>query len=136
MTPCRALDAIVAEKVMNRTPKHEITDEGDSYYDRCLLCGYNPGQENTMGNEAKWPVCDGYPSYSTKITDAWGVVEKMSGTTKEYWTLERFSSGAVATFHYEGGRDLPWIEGEYKADALEMPEAICRAALKAVGVTE
>lgn len=72
------------------------------------------------------------PNYSTNIAAAMEVVEKMSSTTKEYWTLEVFSTGAVATFNYEGGRDLPWTVGEHKGAGETLALAICRAAREAV----
>lgn len=72
------------------------------------------------------------PNYSTDIAAAWQIVEQMSASTKEFWTLNYFSTGATVEFFYEGGRDRLWQVGNHEADAEDMPLAICRAALKAV----
>jgi hypothetical protein len=68
---------------------------------------------------------------SKDIRDAWAVVEKMSSTTKENWTIVQYSSGTYATFEYEGGRDLPWSIGVFNALGDDAPHAICLAAIMA-----
>jgi hypothetical protein len=84
-----------------------------------------------------WDYMDGEwvaKPYSCYMNFAAKVLDRMSSTTKEYWTLEVFSTGAVATFSYEGGRDLPWKIGESRGEGDELAEAICRAAVSAADV--
>ncbi len=70
------------------------------------------------------------------MNQAMEVLDKMSTTTKETWTLFYCSTGAVAEFHYEGGREVPWKFGVHTGESENMSTAICLAALRAVGVPE
>lgn len=64
------------------------------------------------------------------------LLDRTTNTTKEHWTLELFSSGAIATFRYEGGRDLPYVPGEYRSEADELPRAVAQTVLMATqGIT-
>lgn len=62
-----------------------------------------------------------YPSYSTNIAHTWQVVEHLTRTTKQWFTLNRYCTGCEAQFEID--------QFEYSFDALTAPEAICRAAL-------
>ena len=111
----RALDALVAEKVMGwewfRFIRHE-----DSY-----IGEFGPAQ----GDE---PIAENYgehpPLYSTSIAAAWEVVEKLRDTQ---FTLERDALVSA------GGWSC--MMGGF-GEGSTAPLAICRAALKAVGVTD
>lgn len=70
-------------------------------------------------------------SPSTNIAQAWEVVEHMTQTTKETWEFRSTTTLHTAIFEFDGGRDRPWKPGQYVGDALTMPLAICRAALRA-----
>ena len=134
----RELDALIAEKVMGWSALRGIDEISKHFPDTSKI--YSPHLAevwiNDAGERMACKECGNMPAYSAQIADAWLVVEKMSTTTKEFWKLKYFSTGAIAIFDYEGGRDLPWIAGEHEGDAEEMPEAICLAALKAVGYEE
>ena len=69
------------------------------------------------------------PHYSTNIAAAFAVVEKMTCTTKDYFTLEVFSSGAKATFQTERGEF-----SHLDSCDNEVPLCICLAALRAHGI--
>ncbi len=68
--------------------------------------------------------------YSTDIERAWEVVDKLTMTTKQWFSLEQYSTGATAKFSIIGAGDL---DCEVEADEITVPHAICLAALKAVG---
>lgn len=76
---------------------------------------------------------DCLPHYSTDIAAAWEVVEKVCGDQYDYvFRLERLTGRRApgrywAHFNHQSGRN----SGAY---AEEAPEAICKAALKALGV--
>ena len=106
----RDMDQLIAEKVFG----YAILTE--PHCDECAAMGEPMFRdENGVG-----PI----PNYSTSIADAWEVVEKLSMTTKQYWTMEYFSTGAHVEFSV-GGQS-------YEAEEETMPHAICLAALKAM----
>lgn len=76
--------------------------------------------------------CGMAPQFSESMGKAWEVVEHMTATTKESWEFHHTTTMQTAIFEFDGGRDRPWKPGQYVGDALSMPLAICRAALKAV----
>jgi hypothetical protein len=112
MKPGRELDLLVAEKVMGLTKTDYLVFDKDS---------------NIVGD-----ICDFPKSYSTDISAAWEVVEKM----KEEWgTLDitfRYDNIAVILYstHQTGHVKI----SEHIGNADTAPHAICLAALKAKGV--
>lgn len=108
----RELDALVAEKVMGWT--YRTFPDGACPLVKHWYCG-----EQYMLMK----------SFSTSITDAWQVVEKLNNLWQGHWSLVRVD-GEWAI--YENPYD---IEGyPPTAQAMTAPLAICLAALKAVGV--
>ena len=76
----------------------------------------------------------GFPQprpYSTDIKSAWELVDKLIRGTKQWFSLEQYSTGVTAKFSIIGAGDL---DCEFEADEITAPHAICMAALKAVGV--
>ena len=69
---------------------------------------------------------DKVPHYSTKIEDAWRVVEK---AFKRGWMIEPFN------VEYEAAVVYVWANGTHQfiAQGDTVQVAVCRAALKAVG---
>lgn len=124
MKPGPELDALVAEKVMGWERAQARCRECSSLAERWIWKKNGQYVADASG-ECRY-------SPSSSIREAWEVVEHMSKTTKEYWTIEYFSTGALVVFDYEGGRDLPWVAGEHRASEDTAPHAICLAALKAV----
>jgi hypothetical protein len=75
-----------------------------------------------------WKPDDGatdFPHYSTDIAAAWQVIEKMRGE-ESGMRVYRIESMSYWQFGFRGA---PWAEAD------TAPLAICRAALKTVGVT-
>ena len=72
---------------------------------------------------------DFVPYYSTDIAAAWEVVDKMIIRTPYECYLEHQTHGWMCTFRHPG------VIGGY-AHEKTAPEAICRAALKAIGIHE
>lgn len=112
----RALDAIVAERVMGVK---------EAPFGVCPTCGYGGG----YGFKE-------FPEYSTDIAAAWEVVEKLSRRNFSMHNDTGCSGceptegvGWMALFHIEGGPMAYTV-----ADTA--PLAICLAALKAVDVSE
>jgi hypothetical protein len=119
----RALDTLVAEKVMGRCLHRRLVFDASN----CPDCGKFCVVEDQRKEESFHP--------STDIAAAWEVVEKLSESF--HWTIHTpFTSG------------LPWFAGltkqgitgwngrpDYAEGAATAPRAICLAALKAVGVT-
>jgi hypothetical protein len=119
----RELDALVAEKVMGWRWLKDDERPG-----RWLQYGTSPGRSPATGSEqVVWGMMNRLPLYSTSIADAWQVVEKMRAMGKEaelFWT----DQGCEVFFARESS-----IHEGY-GFTTTMPRAICRAALKAVGV--
>ena len=133
MTPGRELDALVAEKVMGLTHEAPVCN-GYSCLEEMHDSGCSVGMANFH-----------YPAhYSTDISAAWQVVEKMRGASKigkipcdlvvwvgsanAKWFCEIFDLSPTGYVGYDG----PLIEA--KCEGITAPHAICLAALKAVGV--
>ena len=124
----REIDRLVADKVMgSKYADHEYTHNGkredregiSSYF--CITCGNPAGYHS-------------WPSYSTDIAAAWLVVEKMR---RDGWrvTIRSLKFPARETELWE-----VWLHEDLKfaargaARGQSVAEAICLAALKAVGV--
>ena len=136
MKPGRELDALVAEKVMGWKrvmappepkgfPLQGAYHACDQWYD---------GDTRVACRE-----CGDLPAYSTSISDAWEVVEKVEWqkfalfkhevskyTPEPYWTVVWQSCGEI---------QLHAVVDDCCAfaEAFTAPHAICLAALKAVG---
>jgi hypothetical protein len=110
----RDLDALVAEKVMG----HAVEKWG--------------GESHIKAPDAHPTSCakvwHDIPHYSTDISAAWQVVEKLTTTTKQWFRLEQWCTGTKATFEISGAAEK---DGEWSAEDLEAPRAICLAALTA-----
>jgi hypothetical protein len=77
------------------------------------------------------------PHYTSNISAAWEVVEKM--LERDYWIsdlgVDKFFDGTIgytARYHHTNPDSLGDFVGEVTCTTA--PEAICKAALKAVGV--
>lgn len=103
MNPGRELDVLVAEKAMGLEVKSEGRYEVGPVYKT------EPNAKGFTGEES-------IPHYSTDITAAWQVVEKM---------------GIYLDGH--GTKWVAWSQGHKGIEASTAPHAICLAALKAVG---
>lgn len=126
MKPGPELDALVAEKVMGRKREHEFDNDSDD-----PTCYYCNAYLSSRGRP-----CAGDPPYSTDIAAAWEVVEHM---------IERDMRVNVSTC-YQPDDGTPWIctlerhesqigdPNKWTEYAETAPEAICKAALAAVGV--
>ena len=131
----RELDALVAEKVMG------IEVQWRPWHDR----HGNEGREPYMANASRQGrLARGQPlysggainPYSTDISAAWEVVEKLR---KSYRVrIHEFGSGWQASLEIKDGRLRYPIEisheGDESANSDTAPHAICLAALKAVGI--
>lgn len=103
----RELDAIVAEKVMGI---------GNTFLSRCN----DPGETAYLDDQGLYRLV---PHYSTDIAAAWGVVERMRD---DDWRVDLWVD--------EDGwwvRFTRFLQVGYEC-ADTAPEAICRAALKAM----
>jgi Phage ABA sandwich domain len=112
----RELDALVAEKVMGWTQVRNSKPEGFS----SLWRGRPPGNLATLRT---------IPDYSTDISDAWKVVEKVdnrNGVAREMGVL------TASISRYDNGYTVRFFNSGVTADTA--PLAICLAALKAVAV--
>lgn len=120
----RDIDKLIAEKVMGWT---EIRESGFTGFD---FVGLDPKHKPT-----DWYLI---PHYSTAISAAWQVVEKLE--EMDFWAQLRtpFDKGAADSFYWCGftprlttgwnGRPDHWT------NAPTITMAICLAALKCVGV--
>lgn len=112
------MDALVAEKVMGLVTCADPVGRCDGA--KLGLCwAYKPGE---AGSELQ--------RYSTDIAAAWQVLEKLR---------ERFEAVAVVSDAQTGPGADPskgWVcfgqRPHFQAEGVTAPEAICRAALKAV----
>lgn len=115
----REMDALVAEKVMGLV----LTCPVDARCDHSV--GTNRDGTSAKRNFCRWP--DGkehwIPFYSTDIADAWQVVEKLKANGNNVWVEWAGTVWVCGTTSV-----FPDIE----ADTATL--AICKAALKAVGV--
>ncbi len=94
------LDALIAEKIMGLPG--DVNKGGE------LLADFIKGHWQT----------NGYPKYSTSISAAWDVVEKMDCISIR---IDKSKKGSV----------LCWLDCTYEGEGLTAPHAICLAALKA-----
>jgi hypothetical protein len=115
MSP-RERDALIAEKVMG----YEVIDvlkQGITHMDN--------GTKRWIKN----------PNYSTKIADAWQVVEKLK--QKHDFVTIVWGDGTwgchIATM-LPPNDEWEYDSNEWVADAPTAPEAICKASLLAMGV--
>lgn len=122
----RALDALVAENVMGwvmarRTDDGTWADWGSA--------PNKPPKENSLA----W-MC-AVPHYSTDITAAWTVIERL--IAQKLWTqftlIEHEGQWKVWDYHFGPEEDK---YQDYLAAAPTAPLAICLAALQAVGTQQ
>ncbi|NTZ20912.1 hypothetical protein EXW96_26355 [Paenibacillus sp. JMULE4] len=107
MEPGREMDALVAEKVMGYTTHGQFRDKDGV---RVMI-----------------------DRYSTDISAAWEVVDKMSKTHFSEMAMTELEDGAwgwMARFILV--LNEPYTVNGYRATAKTAPEAICKAALLAV----
>jgi hypothetical protein len=117
----RDLDALVAEKVMgmNQFPHEPLDSMG-----MCHRCFRPAGLGDALPKS-----CDP-PHYSTDITAAWEVVEKLDLLGE--WELWRHTDPYTKEPKWIVGR-ADYEQGETYAVADTAPLVLCLAALKAVG---
>lgn len=113
MKPGRELDALIAEKVMG-LKNIRLANDGRSDY----LCY---GKPDSIFLEGKI-----VPAYSTDISAAWLVVEKMQDNDWAFIldNMEDFIGNWQAHFEKD--------KSGWSADSESAPHAICLAALKAI----
>ena len=129
----REMDALVAEKVMGLPKVSSLNKDS-----RCPITG----GEMRMGIDRAWCFdCSTWhygphKEYSADISAAWEVVEKMQW--KGFiWSMNYRNPAMsdlkympyVGFWHYTDGK----LDKQGYSDALELPLAVCRAALKAAG---
>ncbi len=133
------MDELVAEKVMGLKPgEHDWIKNKDGSIDifayedgycngpRYLLCGYEYCVH--CYHDGPRTLCKETRPYSTDISAAWEVVEKLKDNPDFADITITYPWCVALNYNFETG----WIKGE--ADTA--PLAICRAALKALGVSE
>jgi hypothetical protein len=127
----REMDALVYECVFGREKRWRFVNG-----EPCQLYG-----EHGFGAIGYQPY--GIPLYSTNIAAAWEVVERMRSTNG--LTLTQGRGATIAKFSPYGYPIVDGPEGiagrrsslkEQVKNGNTAPLAICRAALRAVGVTE
>ena len=128
MKPGKEFDALIAKKVMGCYEKKNRK----GCYDLIV-----PGDFNRIDYVQKGACWSGCPGYSTDHTAAWQVVEKMKsdlynyavGIRGYYYEYEEYMESYQVRFEKytaNGKGRFEWGD--------TLPEAICLAALKAVGV--
>ncbi len=122
MKPGKKLDALVAEKVMGwkRIPIDPSRYGIDWMWDKKEGCLLIDSQE-----------C---PKYSTDISAAWQVVEKMF---QDAWSIQIEGSELIDSRLGHGGFDVRFnckcgARGRFDAEGDTLPVAVCLAALKTV----
>lgn len=123
MKPGRELDALIAEKVMGITPDLKCIACGSTNLLIHWLTGNNMYGDCTKNMDYKRTFIK-LPNYSTDISDAWLVVEKMGAYNDSSFSLSVGLSYTEWCACFMG----------HKAWSDSAPHAICLAALKAVGV--
>ncbi len=125
----REMDALVAEKVMGWDHTHDIDHcEGDSWYSHCRNCHRTGEDEEIMcwnPRDPPLPGCKVAPHYSTSIEAAWEVIEKL----EKEGIIDGVSLSAIGCELYLNREQLTAADGP-------APLAICRAAVKAGGMTD
>jgi hypothetical protein len=113
MKPGQELDALIAEKVMGLPAPEESKINGRwvHHFIKETYPGSGVFEENTSKMEL-------LKDYSTDISAAWGVVEKLSKN--------------IGCFYMWQHVDYASVDCGAKCDAKTMPETICKAALLAV----
>lgn len=135
------LDRLIAEKVigsdMTILPEHQWRREGSGariqdfefndihHGPKCDRCGYFYCVHCDDFNNSHCAL--DIPIYSTNITMAWKVVERLDAFTSAI-QLER-----VDPHRWRVTLNVPRLDSLIAADAETAPLAICRAALKAIG---
>lgn len=136
--PGRELDALVAEKVMGwrrmTWTEYNTLTQSCSNSER-LTYAWHDASGKMLDQVAETLKGVDEPddlawSPSTDIAAAWEVVERLTGSTKQWFYLEQCSVYADAKFEVSGAGDE---DGEWSAREFDVPHAICVAALKAVG---
>lgn len=119
LKPGRELDALIAEKVMGLEPFEFPTFKIENQFDNAIAAIIADEYE-----KRREPL-----PYSTKIEDAWQVVEKIK-THKNFVDFE-IRSPNIETME---GFDVRFClgRGNKRAYADTAPHAICLAALKAI----
>ena len=112
----RELDALVAEKVMGMVDNRPSGRSGEMWG---IMDWYAPGEPVWVGD---------FPLYSTDISAAWEVVEKMREKGFYLDTNNRQPEGYWCEFADEGYEVGGQAFGESE------PHAICLASLRALGV--
>ncbi|MBO0961477.1 hypothetical protein J1P26_17360 [Neobacillus sp. MM2021_6] len=131
----REIDKLIAEKIFGwqwftRTNANsywlgapeEINLEPDKYTGKVILLS----DEERTWKESEW-FMDDIPQYFSKIEDAWLVVEKLSKNSDFILSKDCDDSFFICEFHFT-------LNEVYIETAETAPLAICKAALKAVGV--
>lgn len=121
MSPGRELDSLVAEKVMGwKWNEHTAWSPSGSTCARVSDVGCPP-------IDPWWWL----PYYSSDISAAWEVVEKFRGFNP-FWEEENSLNIEITPCHPSG-----WMVNFGDSTTIEYgesaPQAICRAAIKAVG---
>ncbi len=139
----REMDALVAEKVMGRRwftfIRNSYLLDPDAASSICFR-----GSSWTEGKQAQWDSeCliltdlkfQRVPDYSTDIAAAWDVVEKMKNSGSRGFVLEWLRGHWIAGCRNCGDGGEPELYSHQAGEGATAPLAICRAALKAVGVS-
>lgn len=116
----RELDVLVAEKVMRLTVYHYDKDYPENNYYCLIDSDFNPVllyEKHRGERKTEAEAWNDIPNYSTNISEAWKVVEKIADI---------------------GGKVAVEFEGYFVYSQIGIfeisPEAICFAALNALGV--
>lgn len=131
----RELDALVAEKVMGATWTHQERWPGGPADIMKLPDGSGGVLAERRCTDGRVLLAGGLRPYSTSISDAWEVVEKLA--EHGFWLRLTFKT----VVHDDDARWEAWfrcvqagVRGDHVEHEPTAPHAICLAALKAVGV--
>ena len=125
MEPSRELDAFISREIFSQCP-HPVEKEWSDWV--CSECG----KKIIWARSWYDPGCQGYacPYYSTNVQSAWLIVEYLG---KEGCSIDIEWKGAGREFEFTAEvnirKDSLTIGNAYGT----MPEAVCKAALFAVG---
>ena len=118
MKPGGELDAIVADKIFGLTMRDRHTGkEVPITLDQLLMSG-SALRIMTL------------PRYSTDIAAAWTIISKLDGQ----WTLDGQDGIGWDVSYVEASMREDRYEKPFRSNAGTAPNAVCLAALKAVGV--